>query len=79
MQIFTSLLLIKNPEPSPPVWPIPMSRNVFGVMRCFGLGFSNLLKEEKMECGIDPRADGGGGGWGGSAVAGGGRVGLKTA
>jgi hypothetical protein len=72
MQTFTSLLFTKKPDPSPPTWPMPMSRNVLGVMRDLGLGLSNLLKDGNTDKGIDLRDDGCGGGYGGSAAVGGG-------
>lgn len=58
---------------------MPMSSKAFGLSRPFGLGFSNFLKEGKIDIGIEPRDVDAGGGWGGAAVAGGGCEGLKTA
>jgi hypothetical protein len=61
MQTLTSLLLTKNPEPSPAVSAIPTARKFRGVIRIFGLGLSNFLNEGKTDVGMEPRDDGGGG------------------
>lgn len=55
---FTNRLLKKNAEPSPAVSAMPVSRNVFGVMRPFGFGLRSFLKEGNTERGIEPRDEG---------------------
>ena len=55
---FTNRLPEKNPEPSPAVSAMPMSRNVFGVMRPFGFGLRSFLKHGNTEGGIKPRDEG---------------------
>lgn len=55
---FTNRLPEKNPEPSLAVSAIPVSKNVFGVMRPFGFGLRSFLKHGNTDGGIEPRDEG---------------------
>ncbi len=78
-QIFTSLFLEKNPDPSVAWFPVPTFKNDLDDNRGLGLGIKRRLNDGNMFAGIEARDAAVGAGWGGIEVGGKGSVGLKIA